>query len=108
MFSRMFRSVSCGAMLMATALMAAEGAAATQGPLTIAYMGSHGNTGYVGFSAQLTEGCNWGNVYYNISTDEGKAYHSALLTAHASGRPVTRIDYAKDAQGMCWLNLVMI
>ena len=82
--------------------------AATQGPLTIQAVGTQGGIGYVAFTTPFTEICNWNNAYFNLTTDAGKATLSVLLTAHASGRPITRIDYSKDNQGTCWIDLVQL
>jgi hypothetical protein len=82
--------------------------AVTQGPLTIQAVGTQGGIGYVAFTTPFTETCIWNNVYFNLTTDAGKATLSVLLTAHASGRPITRIDYSKDNQGQCWIDLVQL
>ncbi len=95
------------AALLAT-VMASGASAATQGPVPIAVLGTQWNTGYVSFTAPLVDTCQFNNVYINLTTDGGRAALSVLLTAHASGRPISRIDYSKDSQGMCWLELVQL
>ncbi len=82
--------------------------AETQGPLTIAYVGTQGDMGYAAFTTPFSQACNWNNVYFSLADDAGKAALSVLLTAHASGRPISRIDYTRDSQGQCWLDLVQL
>jgi len=53
-----------------------------------------------------TAGCNWNNVYLNISTDTGKSYFALLMTAYVAGKPISRMDYTKDAAGTCIVDLV--
>lgn len=82
--------------------------ATSQGPITIAFIGSHGSTGYVGFSSPLADNCNWNHLYFSVDDNAGQATLSILMTAHVSGRPLTRVDYSKDAHGTCWITLAQI
>jgi len=106
-FQLLRRILQISAIVTAIAVPAAAGAV-TQGPLTIAAVGSHGPTGYVTFTTPLAESCMWNNVYFSVNDYAGQATLSILMTAHVAGRPLTRIDYAKDAQGMCWITLAQI
>jgi hypothetical protein len=72
----------------------------------ISHVGAQGTNGYVIFAAPPTAGCNWGNVYLNITTDSGRAYYALLLSAYASNRPISRIDYTRAADGTCTVDLV--
>lgn len=72
----------------------------------IAHVGVQGSMGYVTLSVAPSAGCNWGGVYLNVTTDGGKALLSLLLTAYASGRPLSRIDYTKAADGTCTADLI--
>lgn len=73
---------------------------------TIAHVGTQGNNGYVIFSVVPTAGCNFGGIYLNLTTDGGKASYSLLLTAYASNRLISRIDYTKGPDGTCTVDLV--
>ncbi len=81
-------------------------AATTELNKSISHVGAQGPLGYVIFSVPPSAGCNWGNVYLDITTDAGKAYFSVLLTAYTSGRPISRIDYTKGTDGTCTAGLV--
>lgn len=88
-------------------LPAAAGAV-TQGPVIIDRLGVQWNSGYVDFTVPFSEPCLNGVIYFDISTEAGKGALSILLTAHASGKPIRRIDYSTDAQGMCRIDLVQL
>jgi len=88
--------------------LASEAIAARQDNVTIYILGTHDNWGYVSFTEPLTETCNWNNIYFRIDEDSGKAAMSILLTAHASGRTLTRVDYTKDSTGRCILDLAQL
>jgi hypothetical protein len=82
--------------------------AATQGPVAIDRLGVQGDYGYVDFTAPFLEPCLNGVIYFNLALEGGKAALSVLLTAKASGQPLRRVDFSKDAQGRCEIDLVQL
>lgn len=88
------------------ALVSGPAMATTEYNKAIGHVGAQGGNGYVTFSVAPTAGCNWGNVYLDITTDQGKACFSVLLTAYSSNRPISRIDYTKATDGTCTVDLV--
>ena len=74
---------------------------------TVTFVGVQGNGGYVSFTVAPTANCNYNNIYFDITTDAGKAYLSILLTARAEGKPLGRIDYTISS-GMCNLSLAQL
>jgi hypothetical protein len=89
------------------AVLSSPAMATTEYNKTIVHVGAQGSNGYVIFSVPPTADCSWGNVYLNITTDAGRAYYALLLTAYTSNRPISRIDYTKDANsGTCTVDLI--
>lgn len=77
---------------------------------TVATVGAHhGSTGFVTFREGLqSANCQYQHLYFDISTDLGKAFYSALIAAKMSDAKV-RIGYTPpDTVGLCDLLLVSI
>ena len=78
----------------------------SEGNKTILRVGSQSGNGYVSFTVPPNEVCNWGNIYFDMSTDAGRSYYALLLSAKAAERPLSRVDYNKAADGTCTMTLV--
>lgn len=74
---------------------------------TVQFVGVQGNSGYVSFTTPMTAGCAYDNVYFDITTDAGKAELSVILTARASNRPLGRVDYTVSS-GLCYVAIVQL
>lgn len=79
--------------------------ATTQSNMALVHLGAQGNLAYVNFTTILTDTCSWGNLYMDLATDAGRAAYSMLLTARASGKALSRVDYHSSA-GTCFVDLV--
>lgn len=71
----------------------------------IAHVGLQSYNGYVNFTVTPIGGCSYGNIYFNIETDVGKAYYSLLLTAFSQGKAISRVDYT-NIDGSCMVDLI--
>jgi len=100
-------SLALSGVAFCTAAAAGASGSITQ-ELTIGALGSHGGIGYVIITAPQVGACAGNHVYFLVNDLAGQATLSLLLTARASGRPLTRLDYSTDAQGVCWISLVQI
>ncbi|HYO66211.1 MAG TPA: hypothetical protein VEU33_09025 [Archangium sp.] len=49
----------------------------------------------------LASQCLYGIMYFRLDTDAGKAQFSSLLAAKTAGWLIRRIDYYKQANGVC-------
>ena len=72
---------------------------------TILHVGVQGSTGYILLATPPTGGCAYNALYFDLTTDAGKAYLSTALTAHASNASISRIDYS-IASGTCNVTLL--
>ena len=70
-------------------------------------VGSQGGSGYITFDPQYVSGCNYQNIYFDLSSDAGKAYFATALSAYLAGKPISRIDYSV-ANGNCTATLIEI
>ena len=72
-------------------------------------LGVQGNHAYFDFVEDMSLNCKWGAIYFNISTDFGKAAYSNILAAKSAGKKLSRIDYTQAADGeTCTLSLVEV
>jgi hypothetical protein len=95
------------AMIAMLAASAVPAMGATESSKMISHVGVQGGAiGYVIFAVPPTQGCAYNNIYFDVSTDTGKAYYALLLSAKSGNVPVSRIDFTKDAAGTCTANLV--
>ena len=72
---------------------------------TVAAAGVQDSNGYVSFAA-TTANCLYNIVYFDITTDAGKAYLSVALTAKATNTPLSRVGYSMASTGICTATLV--
>lgn len=89
-------------------LIAQPAQAIQQFGLTVANVGVQPDQMYVRFTSPLTDNCIAGVLYLTVTTDYGKAAYSLLLTARASNKVVSRVDYTRGADGVCRIDLVEI
>lgn len=89
-------------------LMAQSAQATQQFGLTVVNVGVQPDHMYVRFATPLTDNCYAGVLYITVTTDYGKAAYSLLLTARATNRIVSRVDYSKGTDGVCRIDLVEI
>lgn len=84
--------------------------ATSESSKTIQQVGVQSNgPGYVIFNEPLTVGCSYTLVYLpDLSTSSGKAMLAALLSAQASGKGVSRIDYTQAADSTCTATIVSV
>lgn len=76
---------------------------------TINRVGVQFNSVYFGVTEGFGTDCLFENVYVDGATEQGKLSYSLLLTAQASGKKLSRIDYHQPAPGeACTLHLVEI
>ncbi len=74
---------------------------------TVAVVGTHeGNFGYFAVAGAIHANCNWGAIYFDISTTLGKTYLSTLYIAKTAKQKI-RLSYdVPAAPGQCKVALV--
>lgn len=74
---------------------------------TVSMIGTHTpNIGFVTLSEGVHKNCVYQHLYFDISTDLGKSFHSTLLAAKHSQSKI-RIGYTPPTtEGVCTLQLV--
>jgi len=78
--------------LLTTPVLAME-----QNELTITATGAQAPSGgYFRIAENLLVNCKYNVIYFDISSDFGKAAYSTLLAAKASGKKLSRISYTQD------------
>lgn len=93
-------------LLPAIAVISSSAMATSEYNKSIAHVGTQGSTAYVIFTVAPSAGCNYSDIYLDLTTDAGKASYSLLITAYSSSRPISRVDYTKATDGTCTLDLV--
>lgn len=85
--------------------------AATEYGLAIAATGTqHTTLGYIRFMSGATIStatCPYGVVYIDLTNEAGRVKMAIAITAKASGRPISRLDYVNDGS-RCWVYLLEI
>lgn len=81
--------------------------AAIDNNMNISNIGAQGNKGYMMFSTSPSQTCAYQTIYIDLQTEGGKAMYATALSAHLSGKRVTRVEYSVDA-GICNASLVEI
>ena len=90
-------------------LISASSFATTENLKSVDRLGVQGDNAYFTVKEGFSQNCKWGNIYLNISTHFGKAAYANILSAKASGKKLSRIDYSQSADGeQCNLSLVEV
>lgn len=104
--NRVYRRLITVLLIAATA---ADASATTDLTKTVDKLGVQGANAYFSTVEGLSLSCEWGDVYItDITSDFGKTAYATLLTAKATGRKLSRIDYVQNSDTTCSLQLVEI
>ena len=90
----------------AIALLASAASAATDTDRAIAHVGAQDTAnGYISFTIPTSTTCPYNNLYIDLTSDAGKSYFALAMTAWATGRHISRIDYTLTG-GVCHVQLL--
>lgn len=75
----------------------------SQSNITIDRVGVQGTSHYVSFIEPLSTTCKYSNIYFG---SDKKSSLALVLAIKAQGKKVSRMDYTKDSNGQCNLDLI--
>ena len=74
---------------------------------TVDHLGVQVTNAYFSVVEGFSVNCQYGNVYFAITSDGGKVSYANILAAKLSGRKLTRLQYSQPSSGgLCTLSLV--
>lgn len=66
-----------------------------------------GIVAYVNVSPPPAVNCTFGMLYIpNLSSAGGTVLYSMLQKAYSLGKPLARVDYSQDSNGLCLISLI--
>ena len=81
----------------------------TQQHALVEKLGVQGDSIYFSISLPLLTNCQWNNIYFNNTSNFGKAAYANILAAKSADKKLSRIDYRQAvAGGKCTLSLVEV
>ena len=89
------------------AMMSTKVFAVTEFNKTLTRIGNQtGNLAYLYVSPAPGQNCKFDVLYLNISTTFGKTSYATMLAAKIENRPISRVDYKKQADKRCFISLI--
>ncbi|MEQ1559929.1 MAG: hypothetical protein ABL933_13455 [Methyloglobulus sp.] len=74
---------------------------------TVAVVGTHeGDMGYLALAGAIHANCNWGAIYFDISTTLGKTYLSTLYIAKTTKQKIQLVYDVPAAAGQCKVAMI--
>jgi len=102
------RSAKIGVLLLGC-VVSTPAMAVTDSNVTITDVGAQmGSGGFIKVSPAASGNCLYNTIYIDTSTDAGRSILAIALTARASARPISRIDYTVASGGTCNATLIQL